>query len=146
MQKNVIDFESLDRTLKKPPFHQWLGIRLAALDEDGIEIAMPWRPEIVVNTDRGYTHGGILAALVDLGADCAVAAKIGRGIPTVDMRCDYHRVALKGELRVKAKVLKLGRTFASAEAFVYNEAGELCASGRGVFYVAEALQAEPKQD
>ncbi len=140
MPQNVIDFASLDRTLRKPPFHQWLGIRLAVLDEDGIEIAMPWRPEIVVNTDRGYTHGGILATLVDLAADCAVAAKIGRGIPTVDMRVDYHRVALKGELRAKARLLKLGRTFASAEAYVYNEAGELCASGRGVFYVAEAMQ------
>ena len=30
-------------------------------------------------------------------------------------------------------------TFASAEAFIYNAAGELCASGRGVFYVAEAV-------
>lgn len=140
MPKNVIDFETLDRTLQKPPFHQWLGLRLAALDEEGVEIAMPWRPEIVVNTDRGYTHGGILATLIDLAADCAVAAKIGRGIPTVDMRVDYHRVALKGELRAKARLLKLGRTFASAEAFVYNEAGELCASGRGVFYVAEPTE------
>jgi uncharacterized protein (TIGR00369 family) len=54
------------------------------------------------------------------------------------MRVDFHKVALQGELRAKARVLKLGRTFASAEASVYNGAGEMCASGRGVFYVADA--------
>jgi uncharacterized protein (TIGR00369 family) len=138
MVSNAVDFEQLDRQIRKPPFHQWLGLRLAALDEDGIEIALPWRPELVVNTVRGYTHGGILATLVDIAADCAVMAKLGRGVPTVDMRVDYHRVALQGELRAKARILKLGRTFASAEASIYNAAGELCASGRGVFYVAEA--------
>jgi len=138
MVRNAVGFEQLDQQIRKPPFHQWLGLRLAALEEDGIEIALPWRPELVVNTVRGYTHGGILATLIDIAADCAVAAKIGRGVPTVDMRVDYHRVALQGELRAKARVLKLGRTFASAEAFIYNAAGELCASGRGVFYVAEA--------
>jgi uncharacterized protein (TIGR00369 family) len=140
MVPNASNFETLDRQIRTPPFHQWLGLRLAALDEEGVEIVMPWRPEIVVNTVRGYTHGGILATLVDLAADCAVAAKLGRGVPTVDMRVDYHRVALQGELRAKARVLKLGRTFASAEAFIYNAAGELCASGRGVFYVAEQKQ------
>jgi len=138
MVPNAVDFEHLDRQIRLPPFHQWLGLRLTGLDEDGIEIALPWRPELVVNTVRGYTHGGILATLVDIAADCAVAAKIGRGVPTVDMRVDYHRVALQGELRAKARLLKLGRTFASSEAYIYNAAGELCASGRGVFYVAEA--------
>ena len=138
MPPNKIDFAELDRQVKAPPFHQWLDLRLVALDEDGIEIAMPWRPEIVVNRKRGYTHGGILAALVDLAADYAVAAKLGTGGPTIDMRVDYHKTAMQGELRAKARVLKLGRTFASAEAYVYNDAGELCASGRGVFYVADA--------
>lgn len=142
MPPNRIDFAELDRQVRTPPFHQWLGLRLARLDEDGIEIVMPWRPEIVVNTERGYTHGGILAALVDLAADYAVAAKLGRGGPTIDMRVDYHKVALKGDLRAMAQVLKLGRTFASAEAYVYNGAGEVCASGRGVFYVADAAPAD----
>lgn len=137
MPPNRIDFAELDRQVRTPPFHQWLGLRLTGLDEEGIEITMPWRPEIVVNPERGYTHGGVLASLVDLAADYAVAAKLGRGGPTVDMRVDYHKVALQGELRTTARVLKLGRTFASAEAQVYNGAGELCASGRGVFYVAD---------
>lgn len=139
MAGNAIGFEQLDRQIRRPPFHQWLNLSLSGLDEEGIEITLPWRPELVVNTERGYTHGGILATLIDIAADCAVAAKIGRGVPTVDMRVDYHRVALQGDLKAKARVLKLGRTFASAEAFIYNAAGELCASGRGVFYVAEAV-------
>ncbi|MEI9926148.1 MAG: PaaI family thioesterase [Bradyrhizobium sp.] len=57
-----------------------------------------WREEWVVNPDRGYTHGGILATLVDLTADWAMVSKTGRGVPTIDLRVDYHRAAMPGVL------------------------------------------------
>ena len=50
----------------------------------------------MVNVERRFTHGGILAALIDLGADWAMVRKLGRGVPTIDMRVDYHAVALAG--------------------------------------------------
>jgi acyl-coenzyme A thioesterase PaaI-like protein len=42
------------------------------------------------NPDRRYTHGGVLAALVDLGADWAMVKTLGLGVPTIDLRVDYH--------------------------------------------------------
>ena len=92
-----------------------------------------WREEWIVNPARGYTHGGILATLIDVVADYALAAEIGAPAPTVDLRVDYHKAAMQGDLTVRAKVLRRGGSFACCEAFVYDKAGELVASGRGTY-------------
>ena len=77
--------------------------------------------------------GGILAALIDLAGDYAIAAKLGRGVPTIDMRIDYHRTALPGPLVARANVIKIGSTLATAEAQVFDNSDKLIASGRGAY-------------
>jgi uncharacterized protein (TIGR00369 family) len=135
MAANKMTVEELQERLSAALFHQWLGLRVTEVTADGIQIRVPWRDEFVVNPDAGYAHGGILAALIDTASDYALAAKIGGPVPTVDLRVDYHRAALAGELRFEARVIKLGRTFSTAEASVFDEQGRLLASGRGVFHM-----------
>ena len=132
----ALDFGALDALVRDCPFHRWLGVRLKTLDATGIEIALPWREEFVSDPVIRYTHGGILAALVDLAADYAIAARLGRGVPTVDLRTDFHKAALPGPLVARAQIVRLGRTLATAEARVYDEKGDLVASGRGVYVTA----------
>ena len=86
-----------------------------------------------------YTHGGILAALIDLAGDYAIAARLGRGVPTIDMRIDYHRTALPGPLVARATIIKIGSTVATAEAQVFDEGGKLVASGRGAYLTLSRL-------
>jgi len=129
----VTDFATLDAMVRNAPFHRWLGVSLKALSDEGVEILLPWREEFVSDPSIRYTHGGILAALIDLAGDYAVAARIGRGVPTVDMRVDYHRAALPGPLVARAKLIKLGGTLATAEAQVLDDGDRLVASGRGVY-------------
>lgn len=128
-----IEFGTLDEMVCRSPFHRWLGVRLHALSDEGVELRLPWRPEFVSVAEVGYTHGGILGALVDIAGDYAIAARLGRGLPTVDMRVDYHRPAMPGPLLAKARIIKLGRTLCTAEASIHDEAGALVASGRGVY-------------
>ena len=78
----------------------------------------------MVNLERRFTHGGILAALVDLGADWAMVRKIGRGVPTIDMRVDYHAVALPGDLTIKGKIVRMGVQFSVAEARIFERRGQ----------------------
>jgi len=78
-------------------------------------------------------HGGVLAALVDLTADQAIAAKLGHALPTIDMRADFHRRALPGRLRSRGALVRLGRTVVTADAWIFDDAGALVASGRGVY-------------
>ncbi len=126
----------VEAKLTRGPFHQWLGIKVLSVGEDTVELKASWREEWVVNPDRRYTHGGILAALVDLTADWALVSRTGRGVPTVDMRVDYHRAAMPGDLTCKGKVVRFGGQFSVAEAQVFDAEGKLCASGRGVYLTA----------
>jgi uncharacterized protein (TIGR00369 family) len=128
--------EQLQERLLRAPYHQWLGLKVEDVGKGTVTLRATWREEWVVNPDRRYTHGGILAALVDLTADWALGAQLGRGIPTIDMRVDYHRVALPGDLVCKGKIIKQGSQFSVAEAEIFDLEGKLCASGRGVYLTA----------
>jgi uncharacterized protein (TIGR00369 family) len=131
-----LTLEQAQALVTRAPFHQWLGLKVVSVGEGEIEIHATWREEWVVNPDRRYTHGGILAALVDLAADWALGVGLGRGVPTVDMRVDYHRPAMPGDLVCKGKVVRQGGMVSVAEAQIFDLDGKLCASGRGVYMTA----------
>jgi uncharacterized protein (TIGR00369 family) len=131
-----ITLEKVQELVTRGPYHKWLGLKVTALHDDGIELTATWREEWVVNPDRGYTHGGVLAALVDLGADWAMVKKLGRGVPTVDLRVDYHSAAMPGDLKVRGKVVRMGSMVSTAEAHVHDANGKLLASGRGTYLTA----------
>jgi uncharacterized protein (TIGR00369 family) len=128
--------EQVTAMIRRGPYHQWLGLEVTAVHEDGIELKATWREEWVVNPDRRYTHGGIVAALVDLAADWAMVAKTGRGVPTIDLRVDFHAAAMPGDLIAKGKVVRMGGQFSTAEAQVFDATGKLLASGRGTYFTA----------
>jgi uncharacterized protein (TIGR00369 family) len=131
-----LTLERAQAMITRAPYHQWLGLKVVALHDDGIEIAATWREEWVVNVERRYTHGGVLAALIDLGADWAMLKKLGRAVPTIDMRVDYHAPAMPGDLTVHGKVVRMGSQFSTAEARVLDAQGKLLASGRGTYFTA----------
>ena len=133
---NDLTLDDVQALITRAPFHQWLGLTVTAVHDDGIELKAQWRDEWVVNTERGYTHGGVLAALIDLAADWAMVRATGRGVPTIDLRVDYHRPALRGDLVARGKVIRAGSQFATAEAQVFDAEGKLLASGRGTYFTA----------
>ncbi|MEQ1773700.1 MAG: PaaI family thioesterase [Burkholderiales bacterium] len=128
--------ESLEQRLAAGPFNRWLGFKVLKIDDSGLELKAAWREEWVVNPERRYTHGGILAAIIDVAADYAIAVQIGRPVPTIDIRVDYHKAAMPGDLIAKAKVVRSGGQYSTAEAYVYDQEGALVASGRGTYFTA----------
>jgi uncharacterized protein (TIGR00369 family) len=131
-----LTLEHIQALIIRAPFHQWLGLTVIAVGDDSIEIKATWREEWVVNTERGYTHGGILAALIDLAADWALVKQTGRGVPTIDMRVDYHSAAMPGDLIARGKVVRSGSQFSTAAAEIFDKDGKLIASGRGTYLTA----------
>jgi uncharacterized protein (TIGR00369 family) len=131
--------ERVQIMITRAPYHQWLGLKITAVYDDGIELTASWREEWVVNPERRYTHGGILAALIDLAADWAMIKKLGRPMPTIDLRVDFHSPAMPGNLTCRGKVVKVGSQFSSSESFIFDTSGKLLASGRGTY-----LSAPPK--
>ena len=134
MSGNVIGLEKLQERLIANKFNHWMGLSITKLDEESIEISLKWREEMISNPKAQWTHGGILGALVDVTADFMIAAKLGAPAPTVDLRIDYHRAATPGDLKASGRIIRIGRTFSTAEAEVLDSEGKLIASGRGVYY------------
>src|SRR6201997_978275 len=120
-----VTVDKVQALIIRGPYHQWLGLKVLAVDDDGIDLKATWREEWVVNPERRYTHGGVLAALVDLAADWALVKRTGRGVPTIDLRVDYHAAAMPGDLTVKGRVVRAGGQFSCAEAHVYDAGGKL---------------------
>jgi uncharacterized protein (TIGR00369 family) len=132
-----IDIDKLQQLITRGPFNQWLNFTVLKADAEGLEVRAAWRDEWVVNPERRYTHGGILAAIVDVAADYAIAAEFGRPVPTIDLRVDYHKAAMPGDLLAKARIVRMGSQYSTAEAYVYDEDGALVASGRGTYLTAQ---------
>jgi uncharacterized protein (TIGR00369 family) len=128
--------ERVQTMITRAPYHQWLGLKVNAIHDDGIELTAKWREEWVVNPERHYTHGGVLAALIDLAADWAMIKTLGRPVPTIDLRVDFHSPAMPGDLTCRGKVVKVGSQFSSSESFVFDTSGKLLASGRGTYFTA----------
>ena len=136
MSEETIDIEKLQQLISLGPFNKWLNFTVLKAGEDGVEIKAVWRDEWMVNPERRYTHGGILAAIVDVAADYAIAARLGRPVPTIDIRVDYHKPAMPGDITAKGRVVRMGNQFSTAEACLYDQEGALIASGRGTYFTA----------
>ena len=136
MSEPTIGIEKLQELITRGPFNRWLNFTVLKVDAEGIEVKAGWREDWVVNPDRRYTHGGILSAIIDVAADYAIAAQLGRPVPTIDMRVDFHKAAMPGDLTAKAHVVRMGSQYSTAEAAIYDKDGALVASGRGTYFTA----------
>jgi len=132
-QSMVFDRVRLQEMLDIAPFHQWLGLEIRSCSEDGLELTMPWREEIVSNPMLGSAHGGVLAALIDLTGLYTLLMLGTRAKATADLRIDYHRPATAGPLIARGRVIKTGRQISVAEAHILGPDNKLLASGRGAY-------------
>lgn len=118
-----------------PPFHRVL--RPEPIEADPatgtVRIKLRFRDELArAKADRAF-HGGVIASLIDLAGHAAVAVKIGRIAPTIDLRIDYIRPAEGDVLIAHAKLLKAGRTVARVDVDVRDTSDRTVALGRGTF-------------
>ncbi len=125
----------LQQTIARVPFHQWLRPEVIDADEMSgrVVIALALRPEFRRDPERPEIHGGIVAALVDIAGHAAVAAKLRHGVPTIDLRIDYVRMAAGSTLRATAEAVKVGRTIGLVDIRVTDDQARLVAVGRSVF-------------
>jgi uncharacterized protein (TIGR00369 family) len=105
--------------------------------ENGVlEVRAPFSPSVERLPGTGQWHGGPISALIDSVGDYAVAIQLARAVPTIDMRVDYLRPAIKTDLHFRASVRRSGRTVAVADVDVTDDRGALVAIGRVVYGTA----------
>lgn len=130
--------ERLQFELTHPPYHAFLRPQAVSVDaQNGIvEIRLPFRPEFQRVPDKPEYHGGVIAGLMDLTAHAAVAVKIGKMAPNIDLRIDYLRGASGTDLHAKGILRKSGRTLALVDVEVSDDQGRLIAVARGILSTA----------
>ena len=126
----------LQQRMEASPFTAWLGIRITEIFPDRVEFVVPWRPEFIGTPQLKRPHGGVLAALVDSAAGYTLIARTGVSLSTVDLRVDYHRAAVEGDLTVSGTPVNVGRQIACVDVRVLDAEGSLVVSGRGTFYIS----------
>jgi uncharacterized protein (TIGR00369 family) len=115
------------------PYQRWLGVELVRAEPGVVELRLPFREEFLRADGSDWYHGGVLAALLDIAGDYALATQVGGGLPTIDLRIDWLKPSRRGALMAVGRAVKVGRTVCTADAEVRDEQGQLVAIGRGTY-------------
>ena len=130
-----LSLDALARQVASAPLHAWLRVKVLELDpaSGSVKIELPFRDEFRRDPNRPEVHGGILSALADLAGHAVVAAHLGHGVPTIDLRIDYLRMAAGAFLTALATPVKIGRTIAVVDVQIFDPESRVVAVGRGAF-------------
>ena len=132
-------FDFLAANVAAPPLHRWLKPQLVSVDETSgsVELRLPLRAEFRRDAARPEIHGGILAMFADIAGHAVVAGRLRHGVPTVDLRLDYLRMAAGEVLSACAAPVKIGRTLAVVDIRISDDQARLVAVGRGTYLTRE---------
>jgi uncharacterized protein (TIGR00369 family) len=114
MKPKKIAFAELAEFVENIPFNGHCGIRLEKTHPDGVTIGVEVEPHLL---NGGSTlHGGLTATLADVAAGIAVSHVTGklRAATTVEMKVNYLRPAMQGQVHARARLVRVGSTLCTA--------------------------------
>jgi uncharacterized protein (TIGR00369 family) len=136
---------------KHIPFNRVLGLHSLSIEDDlTVHVRIDHRDELVGNLSKGFLHGGVISATLDLvGGIGAMLGAVGRDLPqteeeaaeiflkigTIDLRVDYLRPGVGEWYDASAVVLRTGARVAVTRMEMRNDAGKLIAVGTGTYTV-----------
>lgn len=128
----------LSHEMAAAPFHDVLRPEAVSADPEAgtVTVRLAFRPEFGGSRTAVFYHGGVIASLIDLTAHAAIAVKVGRTVPTIDLRIDCIRPAPGVTLTAVGRLVSAGRSIGRADVDVHAE-GRLVATGRGTFSTLE---------
>jgi uncharacterized protein (TIGR00369 family) len=89
-----------------------LGVEYRDSGENWMELALPWREELVGVPETGVLASGAIVSLIDTASGGSVWMALGKFVPivTLDLRLDYMRPAVRGETVIaRCECVKLTR-------------------------------------
>jgi len=115
--------DNFARIIEGTPYMKAIGATLDRVDGDGVTMRLPWREDLVGDTETRVIASGVVTALLDNGCGMAVWDKVDafKAIATLDLRIDYMRAARpEVDLLVTAYCYKLTRSIGFVRAFAYE--------------------------
>jgi uncharacterized protein (TIGR00369 family) len=115
----------------------FLGMEYSAHGEDWMELAMPWREDLVGVEETGVLASGPIISLLDNATSMAVWTRLGVFSPqvTLDLRIDYVRAATPGKTIIaRAECYQVSRSMAFVRGIAHDgDANDPVAHTAGIF-------------
>ena len=94
---------------------------------------------------HGVVNGAVVYALADTGMGGALSSLLEEGeiCSTIEIKINYFRPALGGELTCETRVINKGSRTGVMESNVTNDEGKLIARAMGTFMILKPLIKEP---
>ncbi len=134
----VADVAALQAWVDEAPYHRLVPLVVEQVDPANgrFVLRLPHSPSLGRQADGAQVHGGPIASVIDTAGTFAVAAMVGHGVPTMNLRIDYLRPAVQTDLIATAVVRRAGRTVAICDIDLHDDQGRLVAVGRGTWGTA----------
>ena len=120
----------------------FVGLRYVDHGDDWIEIALPWRADLVGVAETGVLASGPIITLLDNATSMSVWVKSGRFRPqaTLDLRLDYVRAATPGKTVIaRAECYRMTRSAAFVRGLAHDgDPADPVAHAAGVFMTVES--------
>ena len=112
-----------------PPIMRTLGMKLVELG-DG-KAVMTLNADERFHNPMGTLHGGVMTDLADACMGIATMSTLadGESFTTLELKMNFLRPIVEGELRAEARVVHRGKTVAMVEAVLKNQDGKDLARG-----------------
>lgn len=108
------------------PFNRWMGFVLESVGEGEVVARAPWKNNFA--NVHEVAHGGVVTALMDYAAACAVATLPGVKLSaTISLAVNFTEPALNTELVAHARIRRRGRRVVSLDAEARDREGKLIA-------------------
>jgi uncharacterized protein (TIGR00369 family) len=123
-----------------PPFHKLLGVRMGiGPNKEGIA----W---VEIDPEKHYgshwAHGGMVGALADIASGIAIGRMVEDPMNSIDgtieLKVNFLRKVIEGDLTATARVLHFGKRVAVTEVDITNQ-GRLCAKAIATFMLRREL-------
>jgi len=101
-----------------------LGLEYRGSKDGWIELALPWREELVGIPEQGFLASGAIVSLLDTCGGSSVWLALGQFQPlvTIDLRLDYLRPAVKGETVIaRCECYKLTKQIAFVHGLAHGD-------------------------
>ena len=119
----------------------FIGLRYVDHGDDWIEVALPWRADLVGVPETGVLASGPIITLLDNATSMSVWVKSGAFRPqaTLDLRLDYVRAATPGKTVIaRAECYRLTRSAAFVRGLAHDgDPADPVAHAAGVFMTVE---------
>lgn len=121
-----------------PPIMTTLGITVVELGEGSATLAM--KVDKRFHNPMGTLHGGIMTDIADacMGIATMTTLKEDESFTTLELKINFLRPVIQGEITAEANVLHRGRTIVLVQSVVKNDEGKEVARGMATQMVLPA--------